>query len=125
MKFRLREYFKSYRLSVLRWMVVGSIVGSIFLADYFLRREISAQVADAWAEACIKELSISVCNARVESHHGDCFEPSYSSMLMRFGKSRLEALDITSYETCMSDLFKPTKPSDTRPKFSVSGEIER
>ena len=124
MNFRFREYFRSYRLSFLRWMVVASIAGSIFLADYFLRRDISAQVADAWGEACMKELSVSVCGARVESHHDACFSPAYSSMLMRFGKSRLEALDIESYESCMSYMFKPTEPSQPAP-FSVSGDIER
>ena len=124
MNFRFREYFRSYRLSFLRWMVVASIAGSIFLADYFLRRDISAQVADAWGEACMKELSVSVCGARVESHHDACFSPAYSSMLMRFGKSRLEALDIESYESCMSHMFKPTEPSQPAP-FSVSGDIER
>lgn len=124
MNFRFREYFRSYRLSVLRWAVVASIVGSIFLADYFLRRDISAQVADAWGEACMKELSVGVCGARIDSHHDDCFSPAYSSMLMRFGKSRLEALDIESYETCMSHLFKPTEPSEPAP-FTVSSDIER
>ena len=125
MKLNLKDYIRSYRLSFMRWLVVGSIVASIFLADYFLQREISAQVADAWAEACIDTLSASVCGARIDSHHQGCFEPAYSSMLFRFGKSRAEALDIENYENCMSTSFEPSLAEDSRPKFSISGEIER
>lgn len=126
MKSRLGEYLKSYRLSFIRWLVVGSIAGSIFLADFFLRRDISDQVANAWSEACIASFSVSACNRRVNSHHTNCFKPSYSSMLLRFGKSRVEALNIEGYEACMSQEFDPTEASgDVSARFSISGELER
>ena len=125
MKFRIGEYFKSYRLSLMRWLVVGSIVSSVFLADYFLKKDISAQVSEAWNEACVTQLAASVCFARIESHHEACFEPSYSSMLMRFGQSRIEALKILEYEKCMSESFDPSVYKDSSPKFSISGDTER
>ena len=125
MKFRIGEYFKSYRLSVMRWLVVGSIISSVFLADYFLEKDISAQVADAWNEACVTQLSASVCFARLESHHDSCFDPAYSSMLMRFGQSRLEALKIVDYEKCMSASFDPDVARTPSAKFSISEDLER
>ncbi|MGR8947837.1 MAG: hypothetical protein ACU84Q_07310 [Gammaproteobacteria bacterium] len=125
MRLRIGEYFRDYRLSVMRWLVVGSIVASVFLADYFLKKDISAQVSEAWNEACVTQLAASVCFARIESHHKKCFDPAYSSMLMRFGKSRLEALKIMQYEQCMSDSFNPQHSADTKAKFSINEGLER
>ena len=96
-------YLKTYRLSLMRWLVVGSIILSVFLVDFFLQKEISSTVSEAWSEACISQISAAGCIARVDSHHDGCFEASYSSMLLRFGGSRWESLEIENYEACMGE----------------------
>ncbi|MEM7467471.1 MAG: hypothetical protein AAF387_11365 [Pseudomonadota bacterium] len=125
MNFRLREYLSSFKLSTFRLLVIGVIVASVFLTDHFLKQDVSDKLADAWQEACISQISVSACAARIETHHQRCFEPSYSSMLLRFGSSRWEALKITQYEDCMSEDYEPRPQDGAQSKFSVTKGLER
>lgn len=113
-------YLKTYRLSLMRWLVVGAIILSVFSVDFLLQREIATTVSDAWNEACISQMSAAACMARVDSHHESCFEESYSSMLLRFGSSRWESLEIENYEACMGRTRITEPPSQGGDKFSIS-----
>lgn len=114
------EYLKTYRLSLMRWVVVGSIISSVFLADYFLKKDISEQVAEAWNEACISQFSVAACIARVDSQHDGCFDGAYRSMLVTFGKSRWDSLKIDAYENCMSEIAILDTTDPTAGKFTIT-----
>jgi hypothetical protein len=118
-------YLKTYRMSLMRWLVVGSIILSVFLVDFFLQKEISNEVSAAWSDACISQVSAAACMARIDSHHKSCFESNYSSMLMRFGGSRWESLKIEEYEVCMGEERIMEPASEGADKFTISGELSR
>jgi hypothetical protein len=120
--FGFTGYLKTYRLSVMRVLVVGTIISIVFLADHFLRKNVSIEVSDAWYEACTSGTSAAACLGRVGSHHDRCFAPSYSSMLMRFGKSRWDSLKIEEYENCMAS---DETADEQKAKFTISGDVER
>ena len=115
-------YLKTYRLSLMRWAVVGTIILSVYLVNHFLQKDISGKVSEAWKEACMVQLSAAACIARIDTHHKTCFESAYSSMLMTFGERRWESLKIESYENCMDEEPIDEPPSDGRGKFTISGE---
>ena len=100
-RFRLKEYIQSWGLSTVRWIVVATVVGSVFLVDYMLKSDVSDKVSDAWNEACIQQVSVMACLERIDQYHKPCFDHSYTSMLMRFGNSRWEAFKLDIYERCM------------------------
>jgi hypothetical protein len=124
-KFGFTEYLKTYRLSVMRWLVVGTIIATVFLADHYLGKNVSTKLSEAWYEACATGTSAAACLGRVDSHHDDCFESSYSSMLMTFGQSRWDALKIEAYENCMAGEKAVESSDQQKGQFTISGEVER
>ncbi len=118
-------YLKTYRLSLMRWAVVGTIVSSVYLVNYFLEKDVSGKVSDAWQEACVSQLSAAACIARIETHHENCFGSAYSSMLMTFGNSRWESFKVGVYENCMDQQPIVAPSTDGADKFTISGELSR
>ena len=100
--FRLREYFGSIELKSFRFLVIIVIVATIFLADYFLKEDVSDEVAKAWTEACQARLSNLSCQDRMRVMHKQCFADAYTSMMLTFGQNRWQSFQLTQYEDCMA-----------------------
>lgn len=86
----------------MRWSVLALIVVCGFSVEYLLKRDISKQISQAWADACAESLSTRVCVERVADHHGDCFGLAYTSMIFTFGRERWDSFKLIDYEACMN-----------------------
>lgn len=94
--------FLASKASRLRWAVLAVIVASAFSVDYFLKRDISGKVGDAWVTACDESKTTVACLERVATHHPRCFDLAYRSMMFTFGRNRWESFKLLEYEACMN-----------------------
>jgi len=94
--------FFASRTSRLRWLVLALIVACAFSIDYLLKRDISTKVSEVWVAACDESMTTMACLDRVSTHHDDCFELAYESMIFTFGRKRWESFKLLEYEACMN-----------------------
>lgn len=94
--------FLASKASRLRWAMLAIIVASAFSVDYFLKRDISGKVSNAWVTACDESKTTVACLERVASHHSECFDLAYESMMLTFGRNRWESFKLLDYEACMN-----------------------
>ena len=94
--------FLASKASRLRWTVLAVIVGCAFSVDYFLERDISGKVSDAWLQACDESKTTVACLERIATHHPGCFDLAYESMMFTLGRNRWESFKLLEYEACMN-----------------------
>ncbi|MGR9090409.1 MAG: hypothetical protein ACU85U_07505 [Gammaproteobacteria bacterium] len=94
--------FLASKASRLRWAVLAIIVASAFSVDYFLKRDISGKVSEAWVSACDESRTTVACLERIATHHPRCFGLAYESMMFTFGRNRWESFRLLDYEACMN-----------------------
>ena len=82
--------------------MLAIIVASAFSVDYFLRRDISGKVSEAWIAACDESKTTMACLDRIATHHAGCFDIAYESMIFTFGRKRWESFRLLEYEACMN-----------------------
>lgn len=98
------------KASRLRWAMLAIIVACAFSVDYFLKRDISGKVSEAWITACDESKTTVACLERVATHHSGCFDLAYESMMFTFGRDRWESFRLLEYEACMNR-DRETKPA--------------